>query len=136
MQHLCALYECGNHSRLYAASRSIWGCARVHAVVGIRGAWHHAKSCGSASVWSDRPADQPMPDTLPHHTGRKTRYTYAAAVEKHGDGQEETVGLVKYDLASSDKAVAAMLHFGKGRIGGEAVFVPSSTKAAELKSKN
>ena len=46
------------------------------------------------------------------------------------------VGLVKFDLGSPDKPVAATLRFGNGRIGGEAVFVPSSTNAAELKGKH
>ena len=45
------------------------------------------------------------------------------------------MGLVKYDLSSSDRPVAATLRFGKGRTGGEAVFVPSSTTAAELKGE-
>ena len=49
-----------------------------------------------------------------------------------GDGLGDASGLVKYDLTSSDKAVAATLRFGEGRTGGEAVFVPRSTNAAEL----
>ena len=60
---------------------------------------------------------------------------YAAVEEMHGNGLGHSVGLVKYDLASSDKAVAATLRFGIGRTGGEAAFVPSSTTAAELKSE-
>ncbi len=56
-------------------------------------------------------------------------------VEPHGDGLGDSVGLAKYDLTSSDGAVAATLRFGEGRKGGEAVFVPSSTNAAELKSE-
>ena len=48
------------------------------------------------------------------------------------DGLGDASGLVKYDLTSPDKAVAATLRFGEGRTGGEAVFVPSSTNAAEL----
>ena len=48
----------------------------------------------------------------------------------------QAVGLVKFDLKSPDKPVAAMLRFGSGRTGGEAVFVPSSTNAAELTCKH
>ena len=72
---------------------------------------------------------------LPQYAGRKTQYTYAAVVETHGDGLGDSVGLVKLDLTSSDGAVAATLRFGEGRKGGEAVFVPRSTNAAELKGE-
>lgn len=68
--------------------------------------------------------------------GRKTRYTYAVAFEKEAGHLGQAAGLVKFDLGSPDKSVAAMLRFGSGRTGGEAVFVPSSTNAAELKSKH
>ena len=76
-----------------------------------------------------------MLNSLPWHAGRQTLYTYAAIVETHGDGLGDAAGLVKYDLASTDKAVAATLRFGEGRTGGEAVFVPSSTSAAALKGE-
>ena len=67
------------------------------------------------------------------HAGRKTRYTYAVMVEDC-QGLEGAVGLVKFDLsAAPEKAVVGELRFGEGRTGGEAVFVPSSGNAAELK---
>ena len=67
------------------------------------------------------------------HAGRRTRYTYAVIMEDC-HGLEGAVGLVKFDLsAAAEKAVVGELRFGEGRTGGEAVFVPSSSNAAELK---
>lgn len=67
--------------------------------------------------------------------GRKTRYTYVVTYE-YGDGFDRPYGLAKIDLAASSPAaaVAAQIGFGRGRSGGEAVFVPSSTDPAALKS--
>ena len=64
--------------------------------------------------------------------GRKTRYTYVVMYEIV-DGEERPHGLSKIDLTASSPAAAATISFGRGRSGGEAVFIPSSTNPAELK---
>ena len=66
--------------------------------------------------------------------GRKTRYTYVA-MDERVDGVVNARGLAKIDLAASSAqaAVAAKIGFGPGRIGGEAVFVPSSPDTSALK---
>ena len=68
--------------------------------------------------------------------GQETRYTYAVAFDKEDGHLGSAIGLVKFDLGSPDEPVAATLRFGSGRTGGEAVFVPSSLVAAELKGKH
>ncbi|CAK0785635.1 hypothetical protein CVIRNUC_008846 [Coccomyxa viridis] len=55
-----------------------------------------------------------VPDRL---VGRRTRYTYAVAFEKEAGHLGQAAGLVKFDLGSPDKSVAAMLRFGSGRTG-------------------
>lgn len=64
--------------------------------------------------------------------GRKTKYTYVVMYEIV-DGEERPHGLAKIDLTASSPAAAATISFGRGRSGGEAVFIPSSTNPAELK---
>ncbi|EIE21342.1 carotenoid cleavage dioxygenase 1B [Coccomyxa subellipsoidea C-169] len=75
-----------------------------------------------------------IPDRL---VGRKTRYTYVVTY-KYGGGFDRPYGLAKIDLAASSPAAAvpAQIGFGRGRFGGEAVFVPRSTDPAALKSED
>ena len=57
------------------------------------------------------------------------------AMDERKDGVVNPGGLAKVDLAASSAqaAVAAKIGFGPGRIGGEAVFVPSSPHPSALK---
>ncbi|CAL8463206.1 g2740 [Coccomyxa elongata] len=75
-----------------------------------------------------------IPDSL---VGRKTRYTYVA-MDERVDGVVNPRGLAKIDLAASSaqEVIAAKIGFGPGRIGGEAVFVPSSPDPSALKGED
>jgi carotenoid cleavage dioxygenase len=72
-------------------------------------------------IVDDLPADFPrIPDAL---VGRRHRFGYAAA-----SGGETFSGWVKYDL---QKGTRELHSFGKGRAGGEGVFVPRPGGTAE-----
>jgi carotenoid cleavage dioxygenase-like enzyme len=68
--------------------------------------------------------------------GRETRYTYIATFERV-DGVSTATGIAKIDLSASAEAqaVAGRIEFGRGRQGGEAVFVPRSPEPGQLQGE-
>ncbi len=73
----------------------------------------------------DRAIEFPRCDE--RRTGLPNRYGYAVYTERGADENTGT-SLIKYDLRSG---AAAIHEFGPGRIPGEAVFVPASTRSGE-----
>lgn len=67
------------------------------------------------------------------NAGRKTQYAYLAMFDDKNDANAAG-GIAKIDLlaGSPAAAVAAQIRFGRGRSGGEAVFIPRSMDVSKM----
>jgi len=74
----------------------------------------------------DRPAEFPrVADSV---IGMKHRYGYLAGMSQTKDPSEASGAILKYDR---ETGVRSDIEFGRGRTGGEPVFVPAANSSAE-----